>query len=67
MLTEIYIEALLNDQELADHLWPALDTAVSHEIHCHLASNSAMVAGVISESGRITNLVIFRLSILQQQ
>ena len=67
MLIEIYIEALLVDEELADQVWEALDTEVSHEIHCRLASNSSMVAGVFSKPGCITNLVIFRISILQQQ
>ncbi len=30
MLTEIYIEALLTDKELADHVWAAWD---AHELH----------------------------------
>ncbi len=37
MLTEIYIEALLVDEELADHVWEAWDKGEIDEIMAVLA------------------------------
>ena len=47
MLTEIYIEALLVDEELADQVWEAWDTGEIDHITAHLAwwrvANSAIL------------------------
>ncbi len=47
MLTEIYIEALLVDEELADHVWEAWDAEKVDDITAYLAwwqvANSAIL------------------------